>query len=109
MGMGGDIPVLPGAVNPAQGNTPLNSATSANNVVTPPVPNAGSTAPNTASTGARAKYPYAIRIPGETDYVLSPYDNRKIKIRLDDGRLISSGKVIRAEGETDPNRKFIIP
>lgn len=56
-----------------------------------------------------AKYPYAIPVPGDPYHVISPYDNKKVDIRLGDGRPIPSGKVIRAKGETDPSRKFIIP
>lgn len=96
----GDIPVLPGV-----GQQPA---------VTPPVADPALVGqPKPAGTTGAAqgskKYPYAIPVPGEPDYVYSPYDNRKVCIRQADGRLISSGKVIRAQGETDPSKKFIIP
>lgn len=97
----GEIPILPpgGQI----GNvTPPNTAS--NNVGgTPPPPVAD------AGKKTNGKLPYAIRIPGDPSAVLSPYDNKKVSIRMADGRLIPSGKVIRAQGETDPSRKFIIP
>lgn len=97
----GEIPILPSGGQ--TGNvTPPNTAT--NNVGgTPPPPVAD------AGKKTNGKLPYAIRIPGDPTAVLSPYDNKKVSIRMADGRLIPSGKVIRAQGETDPSRKFIIP
>lgn len=65
--------------------------------------------PAPAVKPAGGKYPYAIVIPNDPDHVLSPYDRQKVNIRMSNGRRIPSGKVIRAQGETDPNRKFIIP
>lgn len=93
----GEIPILP------PGGQPEN-VTPPNNVGGTPPPPIGDAGKKTSG-----KLPYAIRIPGDPSAVLSPYDNKKVSIRMADGRLIPSGKVIRAQGETDPSRKFIIP
>lgn len=97
----GEIPILPPggqSINVAPPDAPSNIG---GNVTPPPGGDVGKK--------SNGKLPYAIRIPGDPSAVLSPYDNKKVSIRMADGRLIPSGKVIRAQGETDPSRKFIIP
>ena len=81
----------------------------ANPTATQNMPPAPPVATNTTLKAPKGKYPYAIPVPGDPYHVYSPYDNKKVSIRQADGRSIPSGKIIRAVGETDPNKKFIIP
>lgn len=110
-----DTNTLGSSVTPPAVADPLNPAPvipgiSSNNggttspMVTPATPSIPKVTPPSQGT----KFPYAIKTE-DPFIVLSPYDNKPINIRGADGRPIPSGKVIRAQGETDPNRKFIIP
>lgn len=94
-----DPPILP---DPGQGG--LTTA--------PPIssPQTGTTTTNStppkATTGTN--YPLGIPIPGDPTRIRSPYDGREVII-MRNGRPHPSGTKIRAQGETDPSRIFIVP
>lgn len=111
----------PTILNPDQTGTqptlpPFNPGTTAGSVtnpntagVTPPVNPPTNTGNVTPPTNGKSQIPYAIPVPGDPYTVISPYDNKRVSIRQANGKPIPSGKKIRAKGETDPNKMFIIP
>lgn len=88
----GEIPTLPAPVD--------NGSGAANN--TPATENRTTPAP-------KGNYPFGIPIPGNPNEIISPYDNQKVSILGKNGKPHPSGTKIRAKGETDKSRIFIVP
>lgn len=95
-----DVPTLPGPMDENNGG----SGTLTVPTPTPATPQ-NSTPPKTAGG---SKYPYALPIPNDPTHVLSPYDKQRVRI-MRNGKPLPSGTIIKAAGEKDNSKAFIIP
>jgi len=54
----------------------------------------------------RMDYPTAKKVPGREGVVLSPYNNKVVSIRDDDGNLIPSGKLVNDPTYLESEKKY---
>lgn len=68
------------------------------------------TPPTPPTNTARPDYPFANKVPGKDGFVFSPYNNKVIEVRDDQGRIIASGTLV-ADPTYPPSEKkyFRVP